>query len=133
MSFVVLDASAGAEIVVGTANGRRLFALAPRDNEWWVPDLSHVEAAGAIRRMLLQGQIDEARSSLALERLLGLPARMAHSRPLVAEAWTLRHNLIVHDAVYVVLDRHLGAPLPTDDRRIAGAPNPSVEVLHLSG
>ncbi len=133
MSAVVLDASAGAEIVVGTATGRRLLALAPPDTEWWVPDLFHVEAAGAIRRMLLRGYIDEARSSVALDRLIGLPAHVALSQPLVAEAWTLRHNLIVHDAVYVVLARHLGAPLLTADRRIAGAPNLPIEVLHISG
>ena len=44
----------------------------------------------------------------------------------------LRKNIIIHDAVYVALARHLGAPLLTGDRRLAGAPNLPVQILHLS-
>lgn len=132
MNAVVLDASAAAEIVVGTGIGRRLLALVPRDRTWWVPDLFHVETAGAIRRMLLQGHIDEARAAAALDRLLTLPATVSRSQPLIAEAWTHRHNLIVHDAVYIVLAQHLDAPLLTGDRKIAGSPNLPVTVLHIS-
>lgn len=57
---------------------------------------------------------------------------MARSHPLIDEAWTLRSNLIVHDAVYVVLARHLGAPVLTGDRKMAGAPNTGVQFLHIS-
>lgn len=132
MNAVVLDASAGAEIVARTALGRRLLALAPRDRAWWVPDHFHVETAGALRRMLLSGLIDEPRAASALDRLLRLPASVARSAPLLAEAWRYRNNLIVHDAVYVVLAEHLGAPLLTGDRKMAGAPNLPVQVLYLS-
>ncbi len=132
MNAVVLDASAGAEIVARTAVGRRLLALAPRDREWWVPDHFHIEVAGALRRMLLRGLIDEARATSALTRVLRLPASVARSAPLLPEAWRYRNNLIVHDAVYVVLAEHLGAPLLTGDRKMASAPNLPVSVLHLS-
>jgi predicted nucleic acid-binding protein len=43
-----------------------------------------------------------------------------------------RANLIVHDALDVVLAEHLDAPLLTGDRKMAGAPNLPVSVLHLS-
>lgn len=132
MNAVVLDASAGAEIVARTTLGRRLLALVPRDRTWWVPDHFHIETAGALRRMLLSGSIDEARASAALDRLLRLPASVARSVPLLADAWRLRNNLIVHDAVYVALAEHLDAPLLTGDRKLAGAPNLPVTVLHLS-
>jgi predicted nucleic acid-binding protein len=132
VTAVVLDASAGAEIVVRSALGRRLLALAPRDRTWWVPDHFHVECAGALRRMLLKGVIDEVRASAAVGRLLSLPVTVARSQLLIAEAWTLRNNLIVHDAVYVVLAKHLGAPVLTGDRKMAGAPNLPVPVLHIS-
>lgn len=132
MTAVVLDASAGAEIVVRTTVGRRLLALVPQDRTWWVPDHFHLEAAGAIRRMLLRKLIDEQRAASALDRLLSLPVAVARSHPLIAEAWTFRANLIVHDALYVVLARILDAPLLTGDRKMAGAPNLPVSVLHLS-
>ena len=48
------------------------LALAPRDRTWWVPDHFHVEAAAALRPMLLQGLIDDRRAGSALERLLAL-------------------------------------------------------------
>ena len=132
MNAVVLDASAAAEIVVRTTIGRRLLALVPRDRTWWVPDHFHVETAGAIRRMLNNELVDVTRANAALERLLTLPVTVSRSQPLIAEAWTYRNNLIIHDAVYVVLARHLDAPLLTADRRIARAPQLPVQVLHIS-
>ena len=132
VTAVVLDASAGAEIVVRSALGRRLLALAPHDRAWWVPDHFHVEAAGALRRMLLKNLIDESRANEALARLLALPVTVTRSQPLIAEAWTYRSNLIIHDAVYIVLAKHLAAPLLTGDRKMAGAPNLPVTILHIS-
>jgi predicted nucleic acid-binding protein len=132
VTAVVLDASAAAEIVVRSTLGRRLLALAPRGRTWWVPDHFHVETAGAVRRMLLGNVIDETRAAEAMTRLHRLPAMVARSHPLIDEAWVLRRNLIVHDAVYVVLARHLGAPVLTGDRKMAGAPNLGVQVLHIS-
>jgi predicted nucleic acid-binding protein len=61
---------------------------------------------------------------------LSQPVTVARSRPLLPEAWTLRHNLIVQDAVW--LARHLDAPLLTGDRRLANAPRLPVQVLHTS-
>lgn len=131
MNAVVLDASAAAEIVVRTTIGRRLLALVPRDRTWWVPDHFRVETAGAIRRMLNNELVDVTRANAALEQLLTLPVTVSRSQPLIAEAWTYRNNLIIHDAVYVVLARHL-APLLTADRRIARAPQLPVQVLQIS-
>jgi len=132
VNAVVLDASAAAEIAVRTSLGRSLLALAPRDRKWWVPDHFHIEAVGAVRRMLLKGLIDEARAARAVDSLLTLPVTVSRNRPLIGEAWTYRRNLIVQDAVYVVLAAHLDAPLLTGDRRLAGAPKLSIQVLHIS-
>jgi predicted nucleic acid-binding protein len=94
----VLDASAAAEIVVRSTLGRRLLALAPRDRTWWVPDHFHVQTAGAVRRMLLRGIVDESRATAALVRLHRLPVMVARSEPLIDEAWSYRSNLIMQDA-----------------------------------
>lgn len=49
---------------------------------------------------------------------------------LLLEAWSLRHNLTVHDAVYVVLTRQLDdAVLVTADERLARAPDLGVEII----
>jgi predicted nucleic acid-binding protein len=119
-----------ARIAARTALGRRLLALVPRDRTWWAPDHFHLEAAGALRRMKLRGLITEMRARGALDHLLSMPITEARSRPLIPEAWTRRHNLIVQDAVYVVLARHLDAPLLIGDRRPANAPDLPVQVLH---
>ena len=85
-----------------------------------------------MRRMRLKGLIDEGRATRAVDSLLTLPVTVSRSRPLIGEAWTYRQNLIVQDAVNDVLAPHQDAPLLTGDRRIAGAPNLPIEVLHIS-
>jgi predicted nucleic acid-binding protein len=50
---------------------------------------------------------------------------------LLERTWELRHNLGVHDGVYVALAEMLEAPLVTCDRRISRAPghDTTVEVF----
>ncbi len=43
-------------------------------------------------------------------------------KPLLAEAWSLRHNLTIADSLYVVIARHLDGSPVTADRRLADAP-----------
>jgi len=49
------------------------------------------------------------------------------------EAWTYRHNLVIADALYVVLAPRLNADLITGDLRLANAPNlpPGLNVVTL--
>ncbi len=79
--------------------------------------------------MELSGAVSEDRSALALRRLLTLRATRLQIKPLLGEAWMLRHNLTVADALYVVLARRLGAPLVTADQRLAASPGLGVTVL----
>jgi predicted nucleic acid-binding protein len=64
-----------------------------------------------------------------LEQLQRLPVRRASVRPLLAEAWTLRHNLRGADAMYVVLARHLGADLVALDTRMSKASGMNVRIV----
>ena len=80
--------------------------------------------------MELRRLITEMRARGALDHLLSMPITEAQSRPLISEAWTRRHNVIVQDAAYVVLARHLDARLLIGDRRLANAPDLPVQVLH---
>lgn len=132
MTVVVLDASAAAELAARTSLGRRLRDLAPENAEWWAPDHLYVEAGGALRKMALRGLITRERADAALARLLALPVTVVRSKPLIAEAWRLRHNLTLADAVYVALARHVDAALLTGDRKLASAPTLPIRVIHLS-
>ena len=53
---VVIDASAGAEIVVGTRRGRALARPLPPGAEGWVPEHFFAEVLAVIRRRALLEQ-----------------------------------------------------------------------------
>lgn len=58
------------------------------------------------------------------------PLEVVAVAPLLVEAWQLRHNVILHDALYVVLTRHLGdATLVSTDRKLPDAPGVDVPVV----
>jgi predicted nucleic acid-binding protein len=119
---VVLDASAGVELALKTPVGRRLDAQMPGDATIWVPEHFYAESAAVLRRLDLNQHTAPARVQVAFTRLVSTPTRQVAVKPLLVEAWTLRHNLTIADALYVVLARHLEASLVTADRRLANAP-----------
>jgi predicted nucleic acid-binding protein len=128
---VVLDASAGVEMLLATAVGEALDRLLPDDAVEWVPEVYFAEVAGVVRRSELAGVITSERAAAALDRLVSTPVERVQVLPLLSEAWTLRRNLTVNDALYVVLARHLQAPLVTGDLRLAAAPGLGVEVIRV--
>lgn len=87
-----------------------------------MPEHYYTEAVAVLRREELNRRFDPARVQVAVDRLLGAPARRVSVKPLMAEAWRLRHNLTIADALYVVVAEHVGADLVTTDTRLAGAP-----------
>jgi predicted nucleic acid-binding protein len=92
---VVLDASAGAELLLATDVGESLHRSLPRDAIEWVPELYFTEVAAVVRRAELTARITPQRAAAALDRLLTAPVRRVQVRPLLSEAWTLRRNLTV--------------------------------------
>ena len=67
-------------------------------------------------------------------RLVRWPGYRYPLTPLLEEAWTYRHNLVIADALYVVLALRLNADLITGgDLRLANAPNlpPGLNVVTL--
>jgi predicted nucleic acid-binding protein len=126
---VVVDASAGVEMLLATDAGDTIDRALPVDAVQWVPEIYFAEVAGTIRRSELTHRITEQRAAAALDRLLSAPLERVQVRPLLSEAWTLRQNLTVTDALYVVLARHLRAPLVTADLKLAAAPGLGVDVI----
>lgn len=134
MTPIVIDASAGVEIVGDSARGRALIQLLPAGAEGWVPEHFYAEVFGALRRRLLVERIitdDQAR--VALDRLQRWHLHRASVRPLVESAWGYRHNVSAADSLYLALADHLGADFLTEDHRLVGAPTfpKYISVLHL--
>lgn len=130
----MVDASAGVEMLSATQRGRALARLLPRDAELWVPEHLYVEVLGVLRHQaVIAKTLAATRAEQAVDRLRRWHLRQAAVAPLVADAWSRRHNMSVADAIYVALAEQLDAALLTDDRRLISAPMfpKSVKVLQL--
>ncbi len=66
-----------------------------------------MEVTGVLRRDEINRRHSAAKVQVALDRLIAAPVRRVSVRPLVGEAWLLRHNMTVADALYVVVAKHL--------------------------
>lgn len=123
MTRVVIDASAGAQIVTATVKGRALARLLPGDAELWVPEHFYVEALGVLRHQsVITSTINPTRAEQGVDRLRRWHLRQAAVAPLLLAAWARRHNMSAADAVYVALAEQLDASFLTDDHRLAGSP-----------
>lgn len=125
--MIVVDASALVERLLGTAVGHRVKAAiggAPAI----APDLLDAEVAATLRALERRGQLTARRAGAALTDLGQAPIVRRPTRPLVAAAWALRHNLTVYDGVYAALAAACACPLVTTDARLARAPVPGVSV-----
>jgi predicted nucleic acid-binding protein len=128
---VVIDASAGVELVSDTVRGRAIRALLPLDAIPWVPETFFVEVGSVLRRWDLNGVLTSDQIGEAIRQLGAWPLRVVQVRALFADAWRLRKNLTFADATYAALAEHLSAKLLTDDHKLANAPTLSVPVLRL--
>jgi predicted nucleic acid-binding protein len=126
---IVLDASAGVELLLNTVRARSLSAQFPAEAEWWVPEHYFVEVAGALRRAELNGNASRSQVGRAFAMLERAVLRRVQVRPLLAEAWKRRAALTVADALYVVLAEHLDATLVTADERLARAPGLTISMI----
>ena len=121
--MIVLDASALVELLLGSPRGH---AVAERIAEptlaLHVPHLADVEVAQALRRFVLDGELDAAQAAAALEDLRSLDVERHGHEPLLTRIWALRQNLTAYDAVYVALAEALEATLLTCDGRLARSP-----------
>ena len=129
MTTYVLDASAGADLLLDTSGGRSILDQLQSGAQWWVPEHYFVEVASVLRRAELGGTINSAEAASALRSLNVAPLRRVQIRPLLEEAWSMRGHLTVYDALYVVLAEHLNAILVTSDLRLARSPQLSVSVI----
>lgn len=80
-------------------------------------------------RLARGGEIEETRVQIGLDQIARAPFRRYAVAPLLHEAWSLRHNLSLRDALYVVLTQRLDAVLLTADSRLSRAPKLGVPLI----
>lgn len=118
---VVLDASALAEFLLGTARGILVADRLARDPECHVPHLAIIEVASVLRGWVRGGLLNASRAEMALVDLSAFPATRWPMDALLNRVWSLRVNVTSYDAVYVALAEALDATLLTADARLARA------------
>lgn len=130
MINLVIDASAGVDLLLATRVGRALQPRIPANAQWWAPEHYFSEVAGALRRLELHGALQPARAAVAMASLTTAPINRVQLRPLLMDAWTQRHNLTIADALYVAVAEHLEATLVTTDLNLANAPTLTVPTIN---
>lgn len=132
MIAVVIDASAGVEMIARTAIGARLRSLLPDDAVPWVPDgLFDVEVHAVLRRWELRSVLTAEQAASSRLRLANWPLRRAAITALADDAWGFRKSITFSDACYVVIAQRLSGLLLTSDTKLASAPTLPVPVLTL--
>lgn len=117
---LVVDASAVAEILLGTAAGRRAAALLDR-HELFAPQHLTAEFASVIRGWSLSQRITDEQALRAFREFEELGIEQLPTLPMLPAAYALRHNVSAYDAMYVVLARAARCQLLTLDARLAAA------------
>ena len=127
MSYVI-DASAGVEFLLRTPVGHAVEA-AIGDALLHAPELFDAEVLAVLRRETLAGRLGATRALLALDALRAWDLDRAPHRGLLADAWSLRHNVSADDALYLALARRLGATVLTADGPLSRIPVPTGVVV----
>ena len=118
--MIVLDASAAVLALLNDGDARAVLATEPVA----CPHLADAEVARALRAQVLQGRVEVATATRALDVWSRLGLERVSAVGLLDRVWDLRDNLSAYDATYVALAEALEAPLVTADARLARAPGP---------
>jgi predicted nucleic acid-binding protein len=128
--LIVLDSSAAVDYLVGTDPlGGWVEACITADDDLHAPYVVDVEVVGAIRRLVLTGEVAKTVARKALEDLEALDLRRYPHLPFVPRMWQLRENVRAADACFVALAEALDATLVTTDSRLAAAPGVRARIL----
>lgn len=132
MAVVVVEASAAVELLLGTIGGRQAgrFLLG---HTAAAPAHLDAEVLSALGRLVRDGSVEETTVEPRLQELARAPISRFALAPLLGDAWGLRHNLALRDALYVTLARRLGATLLTADGRLSRSPRLGVAITLVGG
>lgn len=125
--IAVVDASALVELLVRSVAAPLVEAVIG-ESDSFAPELLDVEVGSAIAGLERRGTMTSRDAGRALHALVTAPITRVPHLGLLPEAWKLRGNLSLYDAMYVALAGRLRCPLVTADRRLTAAPGLPVAV-----
>jgi len=128
---VVADASAVVELLLRTGAGRRAAERIGSAEYVAAPAHLDAEVLSALARMVRADVVDSRFVGPALAELTAAPILRFPIAELTADAWALRDNVAIRDALYVALARALGAELLTADGPLARTPSLGVTVTFV--
>src|SRR5438105_8681098 len=111
---VVIDASAMLDLLVGAPPARAVSERL-RGSEVHVPAHFDAEVLSALGRLVRAGKLSSRQATDRLRRLQSVPAERHVLPALLMEAWRMRDNVRLVDALYLALARSLDAPILTTD------------------
>jgi len=129
-TVLVVDASAIAEMLLGTAKGRRVATAIGTDHSLHAPELLSLEVASVLRSLVRMDQLDVAEAEQVIADLGSLGVEYYEHLAFLPRVWALRDNLTVYDAAYVALAEVLNVPLLTCDAKLARGPGHRA-VIHM--
>ena len=119
--MIVLDASAGAELLLGTPAAPEIAAALSASRPVIAPVHFDTEVYGALRRLHLQGRLDRRRFELAVDRLEHFDAERLEIVSLLSSAVRLIDVFGAHDVFYVLLAMSRDCRLLTCDLSLGRA------------
>jgi predicted nucleic acid-binding protein len=127
---IVVDASAAAEMLLGTPEGLAIAEeLLTSEESLHAPHLLDAEVLSALRKGWLRGLVSAERAQAALDDLADLPIERHAHELLLERAWVLKQAVSACDALYLALAELLEAPLVTRDARLTRCAGHGATVL----
>lgn len=120
MSAVVLDTSVAVDLLAG----RMAPDIAPAIVALTLVTVGHLDAEvlTSLVRMQRRGTLSDAVVATAIDDLAALPVeRVPVAATLLHDAWAMRHNVTMPDALYLALARSVGGRVLTLDGRLRRA------------
>jgi len=128
--LIVLDAAAAVHYVLRRQPGMGWLSERIVGSQMLhAPHLIDFEAASALRRLVLAGELAAERGATALTQMDELHLVRYPATRLRDRVWALRDNLTAYDAAYVALAELLEVPLVTTDARLARSTGHTAEII----
>ncbi|MFT4219834.1 MAG: type II toxin-antitoxin system VapC family toxin [Microbacterium sp.] len=129
---IVVDASAMAELLVGSAIGMSVVDALAEDSEWAVPEHFRLEVVSALRGRMLGGWLDEESFRDHLDQVARAELDVVPTGPLLPRIGELAPNATPYDAAYLALAEQLDAAVVTTDSKLASIPGIRCDVRTLT-
>ncbi len=124
---MILDASVGIEIAIGSAIGERALHLI--DEDIYAPELFISEVHHVLKKMLNMRRLSARNADRAALRIEEFPISYFPISRMQADLWRFAKSVSSYDAQYVSLAHSLQLPLMTRDARLARFRNSGVKFV----